>query len=122
MIPYGKPAHAELAGDLDHAQIPGYERPERAEGDPLPQAAAGERREAEPVFEIRRRDVDLPNIPGRSDRGAVDDQGGADDRKEHRGDAKKADVERPDPEVEQVPADQRTATYAVLVFKIHHGH
>ena len=35
---------------------------------------------------------------------------------------KKADVERPDPEIEQVSADQRSTTYSIFSFKTEHCH
>ena len=114
--------HAELARDLDHAQVPRDEGAERAEGDPLPQPAFAQGREAEAVAEVRRCDVDPPDVPGRPDRGPPDDQQGPDQREERRRDAEEADIEGADPEVEQVSADERPTADAVLVLEIQHRH
>ena len=97
-------ADAELAADLDLAQRPGDEGAEGADRDDLPDAAFPQRREAEPVFEVGRRDVDLPDVPGRSERRALEDHRGAERGEDDRRDAEEADVERSDPEVEQVAA------------------
>ena len=115
-------AHAELARDLDHAQVPRDEGADGAEGDPLPQPAFAQRGEAEAVAQVGRCDADAPDVPGRADGGAVEDQQGADHGEEDRGDAEEADVERAHPEVEQVAADQGAAAHAVLVLEVQHRH
>ena len=75
--------------------------PMRADGDDLPEPAFLQRRQRQAVVEIGRRDADLPEVPGRAQRGAIDDQRHAEEGEEDRRDAEEADVERPDPEVEQ---------------------
>jgi hypothetical protein len=77
-------ADAELAADLHLAQRPGHEGPGRADRDELPEAAFAQWREAEAVFQVRWRDVDLPQVPGRPDGRAPDDQQRAEDREEGR--------------------------------------
>mmetsp|Transcript_1294 Transcript_1294/g.2310 ORF Transcript_1294/g.2310 Transcript_1294/m.2310 type:complete len:190 (-) Transcript_1294:242-811(-) len=113
-------ADAELAADLDLAQRPRDKGPGRADGDQLPQAALHQRRHAEPVFQVRWGDADLPEVPGAALRGAPDDQQGADEREERRGHAKEPDIEGAHPEVEQVASQQRSAAHAVLSFEVQH--
>ena len=115
-------ADAELAADLDLAQGPGDERPDGAEGDDLPEATLLEGGERQPVFEVGRRDVDLPDVPGRPEGRAVNDQRGAEHREEQGRDAEEPDIERPDPEIEQVSAEQRAAADAVFSFETQHRH
>jgi hypothetical protein len=110
--------HAELAADLHLAQRPGDERADRADRDELPQAAFLQRREAQAVAEVRRRDADLPEIPGRPDRRAPDDQRVPRTAKNDRRDAEEADIERADPEIEQIAADQGAAADAVFFSKL----
>ncbi len=113
---------AELAADLDLTQRPCAEGAQRANRDELPQPALLQRRETQPVAEIRRGDADLPEVPRRPDRGAIHDQRGAEGREEDRHDAEEPDVERPDPEIEEIATDQSAAANAVLPFKAQHGH
>ncbi len=57
-----------------------------------------------------------------TDRGAVQDHRDAKTDKNHRRHAEEADVERADPEVEQVAADERPTPHTVLALKIQHRH
>src|ERR1700712_1283172 len=115
-------SHAKLAGDLGLAQCPGAERPNRADGDQLPKPAFLQWRESQAITKVRRWYVDAPNIPGRADRRAPNDQGGAEDREERRRYAKKSDKERSYPKIEQVTADQGATPDAVFPFKTEHSH
>ncbi len=56
------------------------------------------------------------------ERGAVEDQRGAERGEDQRRDAEEPDVERPDPEVEQIAADERAAAHAVFLFEAEHRH
>jgi len=110
-------AHAELAADLDLARGPGAERADRADRDHLPEPAFHQRREPQTVLQVGRRDVDLPEVPGRTLGRSVQDQRGADQGEEDRRDAEQADVERTDPEVEEVTPEQGASTDAVFFFR-----
>ena len=102
-------AHAELAGDLHLAQRPGAERADGADGDDLPQPAVTQRRPMQAIGERRWIDADLERRPGGPDRGAIENQQGADEREYDRRHAEEADVEGADPEVEQPATDQIAA-------------
>src|SRR6195952_5551624 len=115
-------ADAELAADLDLAQPPRHERAQRTHRDDLPETAILKGSELQAVADVGRCDVDLPDVPGRPDRRAVDHQQGAEHREEHPDDAEEADEERPDPEVEQVAAQQRAAADPVLSLEAQHRH
>ncbi len=65
-------AHAQLAADLHLSKSPGNEGAERANGNDLPEAAFFQGREREAVGQIGRCDRDAPDVPGRTDRRAVD--------------------------------------------------
>src|SRR5262249_40369116 len=113
---------AEFAADLDLAQRPRAEGAECAAGDQLPEAAFREWREGEPIFRIRRVDADLPDIPGRPERRGVQDHRDADESEEDRRDAEETDIKWPDPEIEEISADQRSTADAVFAFKAEHSH
>jgi hypothetical protein len=104
-----------LRADLDLPERPGDKGPDGADGDDLPEPAFEQRRKRQTILEVRRRDIDLPEVPGRADGRPIDDeQRCRRSRKEDRRDTEEADVERSDPEVEQIAADQRAAADAVF--------
>ena len=72
--------------------------------------------------DVGRGDRDLPDVPRRPERGAVDDQRGAHEGEEDRRDPEEADVERTDPEIEEFAAYERAAGHAVLALEAEHGH
>ena len=109
--------HAKLARYFCLAQRPGHKGPDRADGDHLPKPAFAHWREAQPIFEIRWRDIDQPGIPCPANRSAVEDQGGSDKAEKRAGHAKEPDIERPYPEIEQVPPYQGPAADAVFPLK-----
>ena len=115
-------AHAQLAADLHLAQRPGHEGPGGADGDDLPEPALLERREAQTIFQVRRRYVDLPDVPGRADGRAIDDQGGPQQGEDRRRDAEEPDIEGANPEIEEVAANERAPPHPVFSFKTQHGH
>jgi hypothetical protein len=82
--------------------------------------SAGARTEA--VGEVGRRDVDQPGVERALHGGAPEDQDRAEGGEEDRRDPEEAHVERPDPEVEQVAADQRPAPDAVFSFETEQCH
>ena len=115
-------ADAELAADLHLAQRPAHEGAGGADGDDLPEAALPHRRKRQPVREVGRSNVDLPEVPRRPDGRRIDDECGAQHREEGGQHTEEAHIEGPDPEVEQVTADQRAAAYPVLLLKTQHCH
>ena len=114
-------AHSELAADLRLPQCPGDEGAQRADRDQLPEATLLERRKGEAVLDRRRLDVDLPDVPGRSERRAPQDERYADDGEEDGGDAEEAHVERAHPEVEQIASDQGPTANSISSFEAQHG-
>ena len=114
--------HPQLARDFHLSERPRDEGPGSADGDDLPQAAFAQGREAEAVFDRGRGDVDLPDIPRRPDRRAVDDQGGTQRGEDCGGDAEEPYEERSDPEIEHLPAYQRPPGDAVLPLETEHRH
>jgi len=113
---------AELAAYFDFAQCPADEGPGGAEGDDLPEAAFAHRCDGQSVFEIRRRDIDLPQVPRRSDRRSIDDQRRSDRGEKHRQYTEETHIEGAHPEVEQVAADEGSATDPVFSFETQHCH
>ena len=115
-------ADPELAGDLDLSQRPGPEGPQRTEGDRLPQAAGPDGREGKAVLDVRRIDADPPDVPGVAQGCAIDDQGRPERGEDRRRHAEEPDIEGPDPEIEQVAADQRATSDTVFSLKAQQRH
>src|SRR6056297_887478 len=115
-------AHAQLAADLDLSQRPTDEGAKRADRDDLPKAALHQRCQSQTVFQIGRRDVDQPRIEGALMGSAPEYQNGPQCGEERRRDTEEANVERSDPEVEQIAADQRPSADPVFSFETEHSH
>ncbi len=115
-------ADAYLPAEINLAKCPGSEGAQRADGDDLPDAAFLQRRKGQSVFSVWRIDADLPEIPGRAECRVPKDHRDPDQREEHRRHTEEADVERTNPEVEQVTADERSAANAIFSFKAEHCH
>src|SRR5208283_3873921 len=115
-------ADAELATDFDFAERPGHEGPDGAQGDDLPQAALFEGRQSETVFYVWRCNADLPDVPGRTDRRAIEDQRRSERGEDRRRHTEEADIKGSDPEIEQVAADKRAAAHAIFSFEAQHRH
>ncbi len=114
--------HAQLAADFGFSQRPRDEGADGAHRDQLPQPAFEQRRHGQPVAQVGRRDADLPQVPGGALRGPPQDQRRAQRREKDRRHAEEADVERTDPEIEQVAADEGTPAHAILFLETQHGH
>ena len=115
-------ADAELATYLDFTQRPRHECAECADRHDLPDAALLQRSKGQAVFHVGRVDTDLPQVPGRTERGAPQDHRNADQCEKHRRHAEEPDIEWADPEIEQVASDQRSAANAIFPFKAEHRH
>jgi hypothetical protein len=103
-------------------QRPADEGAVGADGDKLPEPAIGERGDPETIRDVRRRDVDQPGIPLALEHGAPEDQERTERGEEEDGDPEEADIERPDPEIEEITADERPAPDAIFSFEAEHGH
>ena len=110
-------AHAELPADFDFAQGPGNEGSRRAHGDDLPETALLERRQRQAIFHVRRIDRYEPGVPGRPERCRIEDQRRAQNCAYRRYQPEEADIERPNPEIEQIPANKRPSPDTIFSFK-----
>ena len=115
-------AHAELAADLDLTKRPRSEGAERADRDDLPKPALHQRRESQPIRQVGGSNTDLPDVPGRTHGGGPEDHRGAKQRKERRRDAKKAHIERANPEIEEISPDEGASANPVFSFETQHCH
>ncbi len=113
---------AELSGDLDLAKGPRDESAVGADRDYLPETTFRQRGYSETVGYVGRRDVDQPGIPFILERRAPEDQNSAESCKEDRRYPEEADVERPDPEVEQISAYERPSADAIFPLEAEHCH
>jgi hypothetical protein len=79
-------------------------------------------RKRQTILEVRRRNVDLPEVPGRADGRTVNNECGADDREKQRRDTEESYVEGSEPEVEHVAAEKRASADPIFLFKTEHRH
>src|SRR6056297_3965297 len=115
-------AHPQLAAYLHLSERPADKGADRADRDDLPQSSLHQRREAQAIAEIGRRDVDEPRVEGALLRGPPENQDGAERGEERRRHPEEADVERSDPEVEQITADESPSPDPVFAFETEQSH
>mgnify|MGYP000630982243 CR=1 FL=1 len=107
---------------MDHYKNPRNKGARGANRDDLPKSTFFKRSQAQTIRQIRRRDVDSPDIPCVAKRCTVENQRCSRYGKEQGRNSEESDIERAYPEIEKISSEERAAPDAILLFKAHHRH